>query len=116
MNQEPLNVQPGFRKGRWTGDQIANTHLIIENEREFQKNIYLFFIDYAKASACVDNNNLWEILKEMDIPDYLTYLLWKLYADQDLIIKLDREQWTGSNLEKDYIKAAYCHPAYLTYM
>ena len=65
MNQEPLDVQPGFRKDRWTRDQIANIHSITEKEREFQKNIYFFFIDYAKDFGCVDHNKLWKILKEM---------------------------------------------------
>ena len=87
MNQEPLDVQPGFRKGRRTRDQIANIHSITEKEREFQKNIYFFFIDYAKAFGCVDHNKLWKILKEMGIPDHLNCLLWNLCADQETAIK-----------------------------
>ena len=75
MNCELPDVQAGFRKGR---DQIANICWIIEKAREFQKNIYFCFIDYAKAFDCVDNNKLWKILKEMGIPDHLTYLLRKL--------------------------------------
>ena len=73
MNRELLDVQAGFRKGRGTRDQTANIRWIIEKAREFQKNIYFCFIDYAKAFGCVDHN--WKILKEMGIPDYLTYLL-----------------------------------------
>ena len=84
--------------------------------REFQKNICLCFIDYAKAFDCVDHNKLWKILKEMGIPDHLTYLLGNLYAGQEATVKLDTEQQTGSKLGKEYIKAVYCHPAYLTYM
>ena len=80
MNRELPDVQAGFRKGRGTGDQIANTHWIIEKAREFQKNIYFWFIDYAKAFDCVDHNKLWNILKEMGLPDHLICLLRNLYA------------------------------------
>ena len=72
VNCELPEVQVGFRKGRGTRDQIANTSWIIEKAREFQENIYLFFIDYGKAFHCVDQNKLWKILKEMGIPDHLT--------------------------------------------
>ena len=75
VNRELPDVQAGFRKGRGPRDQIANIHWIIEKEREFQKNIYFCFIDYAKAFDCVDHNKLWEILKEMEIPDDLTCFL-----------------------------------------
>ena len=81
MNQELLDVQAAFRKGRETRDQIANIHWIMEKARKFQKNIYLCFIDYAKAFNCVDHNKLWKILKEMGILDHLTCLLRNLYAD-----------------------------------
>ena len=74
MNCELPDVQVGFRKGRGTRDQIANIHWIIGKTREFQKNIYFCFIDYAKAFDCVDHNELWKILKEMGIPDHLTCL------------------------------------------
>ena len=80
MNQELPDVQAGFRKGRGTRDQIANICWIIEKAREFQRNIYFYFIDYAKAFDWVDPNTLWKILKEMGIPDHLTYLLRNLYA------------------------------------
>ena len=72
VNRELPDVQAGFRKGRGTTDQIANIRLIMEKAREFQKNIYFCFIDYAKAFDCVDHNKLWKILKEMGIPDHLT--------------------------------------------
>ena len=83
VNRELPDVQAGFRKGRGTRDQIANIHWIIEKAREFQKNIYFCFIDYAKAFDCVDHNKLWKILKEMGIPDHLTCLLRNLYAGQE---------------------------------
>ena len=82
VNQKLPDVQAGFRKGRGTRDQIANVHWITEKAREFQKNIYFCFTDYAKASDCVDHNKLWKILKEMGIPDHLTCLLRNLYAGQ----------------------------------
>ena len=82
VNCELPDVQAGFRKGRGTRDQIANIHWIIEKAREFQKNIYFCFIDYAKAFDCVDYNKLWKILKEMGIPDHLTYLLRNLYLEK----------------------------------
>ena len=85
MNQELLDVQAGFRKGRGTRDHIANIHWIIEKAREFQKNF--FFIDYAKAFNCVDHNKLWKILKKMGIPDHLTCLLRNLYAGQEATVR-----------------------------
>ena len=80
VNYEIPDVHAGFRKFRGTRDQIANIHCITEKAREFQKNIYFCFIDYAKVFGCVDHNKLWKILKEMGIPDYLTCLLRNLYA------------------------------------
>ena len=80
MSRELPDVQAGFRKDRGTRDQTANIRWIIEKAREFQKNIYFCFIDYAKAFGCVDHNKLWKILKEMGIPDHLTCLLRNLYA------------------------------------
>ena len=82
VNQELPDVQAGFRKGRRTRDQIANIHWIIEKAREFQKNIYFCFTDYANAFDCVDHNQLWKILQEMGLPDHLIWLLRNLYADQ----------------------------------
>ena len=79
-NRELPDVQAGFRKGRGTRDQIANILWIMKKAREFQKNIYFCFIDYAKAFDCVDYNKLWKILKQMGIPNHLTCLLRNLYA------------------------------------
>ena len=87
VNCEFPDVQAGFRKGRGTRDQIANIRWIIEKAREFQKNIYFCFIDYAKAFDCMDHNKLWEILKEMGIPDHLTCLLRNLYAGQKATVR-----------------------------
>ena len=87
MNSELTDVQAGFRKGRGTRDQIANICWIMEKAREFQKNIYFCFIDYAKAFDYVDHNKLWKILKEMEIPDHVTYLLRNLYADQEATVR-----------------------------
>ena len=87
MNYELPDVQAGFRKGRGTRDQIASIHWIIRKEREFQKNIYFCFIDYAKAFVCVDHNKLWKILKEMGIPNHLTCLLRNLCAGQEATVR-----------------------------
>ena len=87
MNHELPDVQTGFRKGRGIRDQIANICWIIEKAREFQKNIYFYFIDYAKAFDCVDHNKLWKILKEMGIPDHLTCLLRNLYVGQEATVR-----------------------------
>ena len=87
VNRELTDVQAELRKGRGTRDQIANIHWIIEKAREFQKNIYFWFIDYAKAFDCVDHNKLWKILKEMGIPDHLTCLLRNLYAGQKATVR-----------------------------
>ena len=86
MNHELPDIQAGFRKGR-TRDQIANIHWIIEKAREFQKNIYFCFIDYAKAFNCVGHNKLWKILKDVGIPDHLTCLLRNLYAGQEATVR-----------------------------
>ena len=88
MNREIPDVQAGFRKGRGTRDQIANIRWIIEKAREFQKNIYFCFIDYAKAFDCVDHNKMWEILKGIGIPDHLTCLLRNLYACQEATVRI----------------------------
>ena len=91
MNQEIPDVQAGFRKGRGTRDQIANIHWIIKKAREFQKNIYFCFIDYAKAFDYVDHNKLWKILQEIGIPDYLTCVLRNLYAGQVATVRTRHE-------------------------
>ena len=87
VNRELPDVQDGFRKGRGTRDQIVNIRWIINKAREFQKNIYFFFIDYAKAFDCVDHNKLWKILKEMGIPDHLTWILRNLYVGQEATVR-----------------------------
>ena len=87
VNHEIPDVQAGFRKGRGNRDQIANIRWIMEKTREFQKNIYFCFIDYAKAFDCMDHNKLWKILKEMGIPDHLTCFLRNLYAGEDATVR-----------------------------
>ena len=87
MNHELPDVQAGFRKGRGTRDQIANICWIIKKAREFQKNIYFCFIDYAKAFDCVKHKKLWKILKEVGILDHLTCLLRNLYAGQEATVR-----------------------------
>ena len=89
VNQELPDVQCGFRKGTGIRDRVANIRWIIEKAREFQKNIYFCFIDYTKAFDCADHNKLWEILKEMGIPDQLTCLLIKLYAGQEGTVRTE---------------------------
>ena len=93
LNRELPDEQAGFRKGR---DQISNLHWIIKKAREFQKNIYFCFIDYAKAFDRVGHSKLWKILQEMGIPDHVTCLLRNLYAGQEQQLELDMEQQTGS--------------------
>ena len=115
VNQELADVQAGFRKARGTRDQIANICWIIKKAREFQKNIYLCFIDYAKAFDCVDHNKLWKILRDghtrpPDLP------LEKPLEVRKQQLELDMEQQTGSKQEKEYVKAVYYHPVYLTSM
>ena len=108
VNRELPDVQG--RKGRGTIDQIANIHGIIEKSREFQKNIYFCFID------CVDHNKLWKILKEMGIRDHFMGLLRNLYAGQEATVITGHGTTDYFQIGKEYIKAVYCHPAYLTYM
>ena len=88
VNQEIPDVQAGFRKGRGTRDQIANIQWAIQKAREFQKNIYFCFIDYAKAFDCVDHNKLWKVLQEVGIPDHLSCLLRSLYAGQEVTVRI----------------------------
>ena len=87
VNRELPDVQAGFRKGRRTRDQITNICCIVKKAREFQKNIYFCFIDYAKAFDCVDHNKLWKILREMGLSDHLTCLLRNLYAGQEATVR-----------------------------
>ena len=116
VNRELPDVQASFRKGRGTRDQIANICRIIQKAREFQKNIYFCFIDYAKAFDCVDLNKLWKILKEMGIPDPLTCLLRNLFAGQEATFRTGNGTTVWFQIGKGDIKAVYCHPSYLTYM
>ena len=109
-------VQAGIRKGRGTRGQIASISWIIEKAREFQKNIYFCFIDCAKAFDCVDHSKLWKILQELGILDHLTCLLRTYIQVKKQQLKLDIEPQIGSKLVKEYVKAVYCLPAYLTYM
>ena len=109
MNHELPDVQAGFRKGRGTRDQIANIHWIIEKATELLKNIYYCFIDYAKAFDWVNHKKLWKILQEIGIPDQLTCLLRNIYKLKKQQIEPDMEQWTGSKLGKEYVKAVCCH-------
>ena len=97
VNRELPDVQAGFRKGRGTGDQIANIPWIIKKAREYQKNIYFCFTDYAKAFDCVEHNKLWKILKDMGIPDHLTCPPWEICMQvRKQQLELDMEQQTAS--------------------
>ena len=116
MNRELPDVQGGFRKDRGTRYQIVNIHWIMEKAREFQKNIYFYFIDYAKAFDCVDHNKQWKILQEIIIPDHLTCLLRNLYAGQEATVRTGYGTTDWFQRGKEVIKAVYCHPAYLTSM
>ena len=95
MNSELPDVQAAFRKGRGIRDQIANIHWIMEKARQFQKNIYFCFIDYAKTFDCVDHNKMWKILKEVGIPNHLTCILTSMQVRKQQL-ELDMEQQTGS--------------------
>ena len=87
-----------------------------EKAREFQKNIYFCFTDYAKAFDCVDHNKVWKILKKMGLPDHLTCLLRNLYTGQEATVRTGHGTKISSKYEKEYFKAVYCHPDYLNYM
>ena len=115
-NQELPDVQAGFIKGRGIRDQIASIHRNIEKAREFQKSIYFYFIDYAKAFDCVDHNKLWNTLKEMGLPNHLTCLLRNLQAGQEAVVITlhGTTDWfkTGKEVHQGYILS----PCFLTYM
>ena len=112
MNRELPDVQAGIRKGRRTRDQIANIRWVMEKAREFQRNTYFWFIDYAKAFDCVDHNKLWTILKEMGASDHLIFLLRNLYVGQERTVKTRHRTTDWFCTGKGYVKAAYCHIAY----
>ena len=116
VNWELPDIQTGLRKGRGTRDQITNFCWIIKKAGEFQRNIYFCFIDCAKAFDCVNHNKLWKTLKEMGIPDHLTCLLRNMYVSQEATVRTLCGRLTVSKLRKEYDKAIYCHPIYLTYM
>ena len=116
MNCELPGVQVGLRKDRGTRDQVANFYWVTKKAREFQKNIYFCFTDYAKAFDCVDHNKLLKILEDMGIPDHLTCLLRNLYADQEATVRTGHGMIDWFQMGKMYIKAVYYHPAYLTYI
>ena len=98
MNRELPDIQAGFRKGRGTRDEIANTHWIIEKAREFQKNTYFCFIDYTKAFDCVDHNKVWKILKQMGISDHLTCFLRNQYEVQEVCMRSSLNQTWNNRL------------------
>ena len=114
------DVQAGFRKGRGTRDQIANSCCLMKKAREFQKNIYFCFIDYAKAFDCVDHNNLWKILKEMGIPDHRTCLLQNLYAGEEATVRTGHgtTDWfqIGKGVHQGYIMSPCLFNLYAEYI
>ena len=120
MNQELPDVQAGFRKGRGTRDQSASIQWVIEKAREFQKNIYFCFIDYAKAFICVDHNKLWKVLQEMAIPDHLTCLLRNLYAGQEATGRTghDTMEWlkNGNGVHQGCILSPCLFKSYAKYI
>ena len=115
MNRKLSDVQAGFRKGRGTRAQTANICWIIENTREFQKDIYFCFIDYTKAFDCVDHNKLWKIIQEMRIPDHLTCLLRNLYAGQQATVRIEHGTMDWFQIGKGVRQGCILSP-YLTYM
>ena len=110
MNHELPDVQAGFRKSRGTRDQIANIYWIIEKAKEFRKNVYFCFIDYAKAFNYVDHNKLWKILKEMGIPDHLTCLLRNLYAGQDTTVRTGHGTTNWFQVGKEVLQGCILSP------
>ena len=110
MNGELPDVQVGFRKGRGNRDQIANIRWIIEKAREFQKNIYFCFIDFAKAFGCVDQNKLWKILQEMGIQDHLTCLLKNMYAGQEATVRTRHGTMNQFQIRKGVYQACIFSP------
>ena len=110
VNHELPDIQAGFRKGRGIRDQIATIRWIIEKAREFQKNIYFCFIDYAKAFNCMDQNKLWITFEEMGISDHLTCLLRNLYAGQEATVRTGHGTTDWFQIGKGICQG--CHPAY----
>ena len=116
MNHELPDVQAGFRKGRGTRQQIANIHWTIKKAREFQKNIYFCFTEYAKAFDCVDHNKLWKILKETEIPDHLTCLLRNLYAGQEVTVRTGQGTTDWFQIKKGVCQGCILSPCLFTYI
>ena len=120
MNCELSDVQAGFRKGRGTRDQTANIRWIIKKATEFQKTVYFWFIDYAKAFDCVDHNKLWNILKEMGISEHLTCLLRNLYAGQETKVRTGHgtTDWfqIGKGVNQDCILSPCLFNVYAEYI
>ena len=115
MNHEIPDVQLDIEKGE-ESEIKSPTSAGSWKKEEFQKHIYFYFIDYAKAFDCVDHNKLWKILKEMGIPEHLTFLLRNLYAGQEATVRTGHGTTDWFQIGKEYGKAVYCHPAYLTFM
>ena len=115
VNQELPDVKAGFRKGRGTRDQMANTRWIIEKAREFQKNIYLCFIDYDKAFDCVDHDKPWKALREMGIPNHLTCLLRNLYMGQETTVRTLYRTTDWFKIEKGVQQGWLLSPICLVY-
>ena len=116
MNWKIPDVQAGFRKSRGTRDQISNIRWIIEKARKFQKNIYFYFIDYAKAFDYVDHNKLWKILQEVGIPDHLICLLRNLYTGQEATVRTRHGTTDWFQIGKGIHQGCVLYPVYLTYM
>ena len=116
VNLEVSDVQVGFRKGRGTRDQIANIHWIIKKAREFQRNIYFCFINYAKTFDCVDHNKLRKILQEMGIPDNLTCLLRNLYTGQEATVRTGHGTPDWFQIGKGVRQGCILSSCFLTYM
>ena len=116
MNHELSDVQAGFRKGRRSRDQIANIHWITDKAREFQKTSTSASLTMLKPLTVWITTTLWRILQEMGIPDHLTCLLSNLYAGQEATVGTGHGTTDWFQIGKEYVKAVYCHPAYLTYM
>ena len=116
MNCELLDVQADFRKHRGTRDQIANIHWIMEKAREFQKDIYFCFIDYAKTFDCVDHNKLWKILIDMGMPDHLTYLLRNLYAGHEATVRTGHKTTECFQIGKGCILSPCLFNSYAEYI
>ena len=114
MNRELPDVQAGFRKGRGTRDLKADIRWIIKKTFDFQKNVYFWFIDYVKAFNCVVTTNCGKFFKWWEYQTTLRVSSEIYIQVKQQQLELDMEQWTASKLEKEYIKAVYCHPAYLT--